>query len=133
MIGEFKKDTGMDISNDSLAMQRIKEAAEKAKCELSSTAQTDINLPFLTADKTGPKHLNIKMNRAKLESLVEKLIERTLVPCKTALKDSGISATEINEVIRDMNELLPDARDSLRIVKEMCMHENFTKSWGHIC
>jgi len=99
LIGEFKKDTGMDISNDSLAMQRIKEAAEKAKCELSSTAQTDINLPFLTADKTGPKHLNIKMNRAKLESLVEKLIERTLVPCKTALKDSGISATEINEVI----------------------------------
>ena len=99
LIGEFKKDTGMDISNDSLAMQRIKEAAEKAKCELSSTAQTDINLPFLTADKTGPKHLNVKMNRAKLESLVEKLIERTLVPCKTALKDSGISATEINEVI----------------------------------
>ena len=99
LIGEFKKDTGIDISNDSLAMQRIKEAAEKAKCELSSTAQTDINLPFLTADKTGPKHLNVKMNRAKLESLVEKLIERTLVPCKTALKDSGISATEINEVI----------------------------------
>jgi molecular chaperone DnaK len=99
LIGEFKKDTGLDISNDSLAMQRIKEAAEKAKCELSSTAQTDINLPFLTADKTGPKHLNVKMNRAKLESLVEKLIERTLVPCKTALKDSGISATEINEVI----------------------------------
>ena len=80
-------------------MQRIKEAAEKAKCELSSTAQTDINLPFLTADKTGPKHLNVKMNRAKLESLVEKLIEKTLIPCKTALKDSGIGATEINEVI----------------------------------
>ena len=99
LIGEFKKETGIDISNDSLAMQRIKEAAEKAKCELSSTAQTDINLPFLTADKTGPKHLNVKMNRAKLESLVEKLIEKTLIPCKTALKDSGISATEINEVI----------------------------------
>ncbi len=99
LIAEFKKDTGIDISNDSLAMQRIKEAAEKAKCELSSTAQTDINLPFLTADKTGPKHLNIKMNRAKLESLVEKLIERTLAPCKTALKDSGLSANEINEVI----------------------------------
>ena len=99
LITEFKKDTGIDISNDSLAMQRIKEAAEKAKCELSSTAQTEINLPFITADKTGPKHLNIKMNRAKLESLVEKLIERTLAPCKTALKDSGISANEINEVI----------------------------------
>ena len=99
LISEFKKDTGMDISNDNLAMQRIKEAAEKAKCELSSTAQTDINLPFITADKTGPKHLNVKMNRAKFESLVEKLIERTLAPCKTALKDSGISANEINEVI----------------------------------
>ena len=99
LIAEFKKDTGIDITNDSLAMQRIKEAAEKAKCELSSTAQTDINLPFLTADKTGPKHLNLKMNRAKLESLVETLIERTLAPCKTALKDSGVGASEINEVI----------------------------------
>ena len=99
LISEFKKDTGIDISNDSLAMQRIKEAAEKAKCELSSTAQTEINLPFLTADKTGPKHLNVKMNRAKLESLVEKLIERTLAPCNTALKDSGLTANEINEVI----------------------------------
>ena len=99
LIGEFKKDTGIDISNDSLAMQRIKEGAEKAKCELSSTTQTDINLPFLTADKTGPKHLNIKMTRAKLESLVEKLIERTLAPCETALKDSGITASDISEVI----------------------------------
>ena len=99
LIGEFKKDTGIDISNDSLAMQRIKEGAEKAKCELSSTTQTDINLPFLTADKTGPKHLNIKMTRAKLESLVEKLIERTLAPCETALKDSGITASNISEVI----------------------------------
>ncbi len=99
LIAEFKKDTGIDISNDSLAMQRIKEAAEKAKCELSSATQTDINLPFLTADKTGPKHLNVKMNRAKLESLVDKFIQRTLQPCKTALKDSGISANEISEVI----------------------------------
>ena len=99
LIGEFKKDTGIDISNDSLAMQRIKEGAEKAKCELSSATQTDINLPFLTADKTGPKHLNVKMNRAKLESLVDKFIQRTLQPCKTALKDSGISANEISEVI----------------------------------
>tara|TARA_B100000579_G_scaffold193508_1_gene158133 strand:+ start:567 stop:2450 length:1884 start_codon:yes stop_codon:yes gene_type:complete len=99
LLSEFKKDTGIDISNDSLAMQRIKEAAEKAKCELSSTAQTDINLPFITADKTGPKHLNVKMTRAKLESLVETLISKTLAPCKTALKDAGVSANDINEVI----------------------------------
>ena len=99
LIGEFKKDTGIDISNDSLAMQRIKEAAEKAKCELSSASETDINLPFITADKTGPKHLNVKITRAKLESLVDELIKKTLAPCKTALKDAGVSASEINEVI----------------------------------
>ena len=99
IIGEFKKDTGMDIKGDNLAMQRIKEAAEKAKCELSSATQTDVNLPFLTADKTGPKHLNLKLTRAKLEGLVESLIEKTLAPCKQALKDSGFNATEIKEVI----------------------------------
>ena len=99
LVSEFKKDTGMDIKGDNLAMQRVKEAAEKAKCELSSTAQTDINLPFITADKTGPKHLNLKLTRAKLEALVEDLITRTLTPCKTALKDSGVSANEISEVI----------------------------------
>ncbi len=99
IIGEFKKDTGIDIKGDNLAMQRIKEAAEKAKCELSSATQTDINLPFLTADKTGPKHLNLKLTRAKLEGLVESLIEKTLAPCKQALKDSGFNATEIKEVI----------------------------------
>ena len=99
LVSEFKKDTGMDIKGDNLAMQRVKEAAEKAKCELSSTAQTEINLPFITADKTGPKHLNLKLTRAKLEALVEDLITRTLTPCKTALKDSGISANEISEVI----------------------------------
>jgi molecular chaperone DnaK len=99
LIGEFKTDTGIDISNDSLAMQRIKEAAEKAKCELSSASETDINLPFITADKTGPKHLNVKMTRAKLESLVDALIKKTLAPCNTALKDAGVSASEINEVI----------------------------------
>ena len=99
LVSEFKKDTGMDIKGDNLAMQRVKEAAEKAKCELSSTAQTEINLPFITADKTGPKHLNLKLTRAKLETLVEDLITRTLTPCKTALKDSGISANEISEVI----------------------------------
>ena len=99
LVSEFKKDTGMDIKGDNLAMQRVKEAAEKAKCELSSTTQTDINLPFITADKTGPKHLNVKLTRAKLESLVDDLITRTLAPCKTALKDSGVSANEISEVI----------------------------------
>jgi molecular chaperone DnaK len=99
LVDEFKKDTGIDIKGDNLAMQRIKEASEKAKCELSSATQTDVNLPFLTADKTGPKHLNVKLTRAKLESLVEDLINRTLTPCKTALKDSGVSANEISEVI----------------------------------
>ncbi len=99
LISEFKKDNGIDLSSDKLALQRLKEAAEKAKIELSSTTQTEINLPFITADKTGPKHINLKFTRAKLEALVEKLIERTLNPCKTALKDSGFSAAEINEVV----------------------------------
>ena len=99
LINEFKKDSGIDLRNDKLALQRLKEAAEKAKIELSSTTQTEINLPFITADKTGPKHVNLKFTRAKLEALVEKLIERTLGPCKTALKDSGFSAAEINEVV----------------------------------
>ena len=99
LIKEFKNDTGMDLKGDTLAMQRVKEAAEKAKCELSSATQTDINLPFITADKTGPKHLNIKLTRAKFETLVEDLIQRTLAPCKTGLKDSGVSANEITEVI----------------------------------
>jgi len=99
LIGEFKKDNGIDLRTDKLALQRLKEAAEKAKIELSSTTQTEINLPFITADKTGPKHVNLKFTRAKLEALVEKLIERTLGPCKTALKDSGFSAAEINEVV----------------------------------
>ena len=99
LISEFKKDNGIDLRTDKLALQRLKEAAEKAKIELSSTTQTEINLPFITADKTGPKHVNLKFTRAKLEALVEKLIERTLAPCKTALKDSGFSAAEINEVV----------------------------------
>ncbi len=99
LIAEFKKDNGIDLKNDKLALQRLKEAAEKAKIELSSAAQTEINLPFITADKSGPKHLNLKFTRAKLEALVENLIERTLEPCKTALKDSGFSAAEINEVV----------------------------------
>jgi len=99
LINEFKKDNGIDLRADKLALQRLKEAAEKAKIELSSATQTEINLPFITADKTGPKHVNLKFTRAKLEALVEKLIERTLAPCKTALKDSGFSAAEINEVV----------------------------------
>ena len=99
LVGEFKKDNGIDLRNDKLALQRLKEAAEKAKIELSSAEQTDINLPFVTADKTGPKHINLKMTRAKLEALVEDLISRTLPPCKTALKDAGLTANEIDEIV----------------------------------
>ena len=99
LINEFKKDNGIDLKSDKLALQRLKEAAEKAKIELSSAEQTDINLPFITADKTGPKHINLKMTRAKLEALVEDLIAKTMPPCKTALKDAGISADEIDEVV----------------------------------
>ena len=99
LASEFKKDNGIDLKTDKLALQRLKEAAEKAKIELSSAAQTEINLPFITADKTGPKHLNLKFTRAKLEALVQSLVDRTLEPCKTALKDSGFSAAEINEVV----------------------------------
>ena len=99
LIGEFKKDNGIDLRTDKLALQRLKEAAEKAKIELSSAEQTDVNLPFITADKTGPKHINLKMTRAKLEALVEDLILRTLPPCKTALKDAGLTANEIDEVV----------------------------------
>ena len=99
LIGELKKDNGIDLTSDKLALQRLKEAAEKAKIELSSAEQTDINLPFITADKTGPKHINLKMTRAKLEALVEDLIARTLPPCKTALKDADISANEIDEIV----------------------------------
>ncbi len=99
LVEEFKKDTGIDLSADPLALQRLKEAAEKAKIELSSTTQTEINLPYITADASGPKHLNIKVTRAKLESLVEDLIERTIEPCKVALKDAGLSASDIDDVI----------------------------------
>jgi len=99
LIGEFKKDNGIDLRTDKLALQRLKEAAEKAKIELSSAEQTDVNLPFITADKTGPKHINLKMTRAKLEALVEDLILKTLPPCKTALKDASLTANEIDEVV----------------------------------
>ena len=99
IIAEFKKEQGVDLGKDVLALQRLKEAAEKAKIELSSSAQTDINLPYITADASGPKHLNIKLTRAKLESLVEELIERTIGPCRTAIKDAGVKVSDINDVI----------------------------------
>ncbi|ANY63128.1 molecular chaperone DnaK [Comamonas aquatica] len=99
IISEFKKEQGVDLSKDVLALQRLKEAAEKAKIELSNSAQTDINLPYITADATGPKHLNIKLTRSKLEALVEDLIERTIAPCRTAIKDAGISVSDIQDVI----------------------------------
>ena len=96
---QFEKETGIDVRKDPLAMQRLKEAAEKAKIELSSTQQTDINLPFITADASGPKHLNVKLTRAKLESLVEDLVKKTIEPCRIALKDAGLSASQVAEVI----------------------------------
>ncbi|MCW5221007.1 molecular chaperone DnaK [Verminephrobacter aporrectodeae] len=99
IIGEFKKDQGVDLSKDVLALQRLKEAAEKAKIELSNSAATDINLPYITADASGPKHLNIKLTRAKLESLVDELIERTIDPCRVAIKDAGVAVADIHDVI----------------------------------
>jgi molecular chaperone DnaK len=99
LIDEFKKESGVDISKDKMALQRLKEAAEKAKIELSSSMQTEVNLPFITADATGPKHLNIKISRAKYESLVDDLIQRTMKPCEKALKDAGLKASDIDEVI----------------------------------
>lgn len=99
IISEFKKEQGVDLSKDVLALQRLKEAAEKAKIELSNSASTDINLPYITADASGPKHLNIKLSRAKLEALVEDLIERTIAPCRTAIKDAGVSVSDIHDVI----------------------------------
>jgi molecular chaperone DnaK len=99
LVAEFKKDQGIDLRNDKMALQRLKEAAEKAKMELSTTMETDINLPFITADASGPKHMNMKLSRAKLESLVEELINKVIGPCQTALKDAGMSTKDINEVI----------------------------------
>ena len=99
LVDEFKKDHGVDLKKDMLALQRLKEAAEKAKIELSSSAQTDVNLPYITADANGPKHMNVKLSRSKFESLVDELIQRSLDPCKTALKDAGVTADDIDEVI----------------------------------
>jgi molecular chaperone DnaK len=99
LCDEFKKEQGIDLKKDMLALQRLKEAAERAKIELSSSTQTDVNLPYVTADATGPKHLNIRLTRAKFEAMVEDLIERSLTPCRTAMKDAGVSASEIDEII----------------------------------
>ncbi len=99
LVAEFKKDSGIDLHKDPLALQRLKESAEKAKIELSSNQQTDVNLPYITADASGPKHLHIKLTRSKLESLVEDLVERTIAPCKIALKDAGLSLSQINEIV----------------------------------
>jgi molecular chaperone DnaK len=99
LVDEFKRDTGTDLTRDVLALQRLKEAAEKAKIELSSLAATDVNLPYITADASGPKHMNIKLTRAKLESLVEELIQRSIEPCKIAMKDASVTASDIDEII----------------------------------
>jgi molecular chaperone DnaK len=99
LLDEFKKDQGIDLGNDPMAMQRLKEAAEKAKIELSSAQETDVNLPFITADATGPKHLNLRLTRSKLEQMVEPLIQRSIAPCKQAIKDSGLEAKDIDEVV----------------------------------
>merc|ERR1719277_74875 len=99
LVAEFKKDTGIDVNKDNMALQRLREAAEKAKCELSSSQQTDINLPYLTMDASGPKHMNLKLTRAKFEQLVEPLIKRTIEPCKKAIKDAGVSTGEIGDVL----------------------------------
>src|SRR5690242_21711770 len=97
LADEFKKEQGIDLRGDKLALQRLKEAAEKAKIELSSTTQTEINLPFITADQTGPKHLTMKLTRAKFEALVDDLVQKTIEPCRKALKDAGLTAAEIGE------------------------------------
>jgi molecular chaperone DnaK len=99
LVDEVRKEQGVDLKNDVLALQRLKDAAEKAKIELSSSAQTEVNLPYVTADASGPKHLNVKLTRAKLESLVDELIQRSLEPCRTAIKDAGVTAADIDEVI----------------------------------
>ena len=112
---QFQKDTGIDLTNDPLALQRLKESAEKAKIELSSSQQTEVNLPYITADASGPKHMNIKLTRAKLESLVESLIEKTIGPCKVALKDAGLSVSDINDVILVGGQIrMPKVQETVR-------------------
>ena len=99
MIAEFKKESGIDLAKDRMALQRLKDAAEKAKIELSGTSQSQINIPFITADQSGPRHLNLSLTRAKFDQLTHTLVERTRIPCENALKDAGISISEIDEVI----------------------------------
>ncbi len=99
LVAEFKKEQGIDITKDPMAMQRLREAAEKAKCELSSTSETDINLPYLTMDASGPKHMNVKLSRAKFEQLVADLIKRTMEPCRKAMHDAEVKPSEIGEVL----------------------------------
>src|ERR1700729_1939967 len=115
LADEFHKDQGIDLRKDRLALQRLKDAAEKAKIELSSTTQTEINLPFITADASGPKHLHVKLNRAKLEAMVDDLIQRTIEPCKAALKDAGLTAAEINEVVLGGGQTrMPKVQETVR-------------------
>ena len=115
LADEFKKDQGMDLRGDPLAMQRLKEGAEKAKIELSSSSQTEINLPYITADQSGPKHLNLKLSRAKFESLVDDLISRTIDPCKTALQDANLSASDIDDVLLVGGQIrMPKVQDAVK-------------------
>ncbi|MBL8499220.1 MAG: Hsp70 family protein, partial [Nitrosomonas sp.] len=115
LVDEFKKETGIDLKKDMLALQRLKDAAEKTKIELSSSQQTEVNLPYITADASGPKHLAVKITRAKLESLVEDLIERTAGPCRTAIKDAGLSASDIDDVILVGGQTrMPKVQDKVR-------------------
>jgi len=117
IVTEFKKEQGVDLKNDVLALQRLKEAAEKAKIELSSSQQTEINLPYVTADASGPKHLSMKITRAKLESMVEDLIERTIEPCKTAIKDAGVSLSDISDVILVGGQTrMPKVQDTVKAI-----------------
>merc|ERR1719436_399595 len=99
LVGEFKKSQGIDLAQDKLALQRLREAAETAKIELSSKVQTDVNLPFITADQTGPKHLNLQISRSKLEQIVEPFLQRTKAPCEACTKDAGLKPDEINEIL----------------------------------
>lgn len=132
IIAEFKKDQGVDLSKDVLALQRLKEAAEKAKIELSSSQQTEVNLPYITADASGPKHLNLKITRAKLESLVEELIARTIEPCKIAVKDAGVSLADIHDVILvgGMTRM-PKVQEKVKefLVKKRVVTLTRTKQW----
>lgn len=123
IIEEFKKESGLDLSKDRMAIQRIREAAEKAKIELSSTTLTEINLPYITADASGPKHVNLKLSRSQFEQLVSKLISQTVEPCKKAISDAGIKASEIDEVIVSTKRILPAFTDralTFGLVLEAC-------------